>query len=130
MLCSEPQVLRSRGLTRGLRGPQMPADNASAAQDFRTPEPQPFPLSPEPDRAIGDTQVRVTLRYWLVHFTKQLKMVAYAKEVDVTEIGVAGVARGILGRPDVHLGGKTVVYTKKPMPNTDTKKYVDMRTRS
>lgn len=52
-------------------------------------------------------------------------VVAERKECDVTELGIAGIARGVAGRPEVYPVKPTYVVTKMPIEKTDTSAYCD-----
>ena len=70
-------------------------------------------------------QIRAHLRRWNHHFLKQIMVVAERKECDVTELGIACIARGVAGRPEVYPVKPTYVVTKMPIEKTDTSAYCD-----
>ena len=57
--------------------------------------------------------MKIQLRFWLNHFTSQIKAVLDLKQLGVDELTLGLIARAILGRPMVDPGGKTVMYTKR-----------------
>ena len=66
------------------------------------------------------------LRRWRLHFVRQLGVVVERMGCPIEEIGLGGVARGILARPEVYPVRPTYIETKKPMPELDTKSHHDL----
>jgi hypothetical protein len=57
---------------------------------------------------------------------RQLGVVVERMGCPIEEIGLGGVARGILARPEVYPVRPTYIETKKPMPERDTKSHHDL----
>jgi hypothetical protein len=67
------------------------------------------------------------LHTWVGHFNEQIDSVARrAVGGDISQLNLALIARGYLGRPAVDPGGPTRWDALKPLPNTNTMSYVDM----
>jgi hypothetical protein len=71
-------------------------------------------------------QVKRHLYGWVRHFNLQIEGVRVQKGCALSDIPLALIARGILGRPNVDPNGPTRLEVAPPLLNTDTKSYTDI----
>ena len=61
----------------------------------------------------------------MAHFLAQIQYVCERRGCKIADLGIGGVARGCLARPEVYPGVPTPIETKDPIMKTDTNKHAD-----